>query len=62
MKISHDSMKSIFSSFFIIQHPTPTIATHSQKVNGAVTAKINCKIMCLLDKSHPNITIDNISK
>lgn len=56
------SYKSVFSSFFIIQHPSPPIATHSTRVNGGVTAKINCRIICLLDRSQPTITIDNISK
>jgi hypothetical protein len=56
------SYKSVFSSFFIIQHPSPPIATHSTRVNGGVTAKINSRIICLLDRSQATISIDNISE
>ncbi len=51
-----------FSSFFIIKHPSPPIATCSPPKNENVTAKVNCRLLCLLDTSSPQITIDNISK
>jgi len=51
------------SSFFIIKHPSPPVATHSSgnKDGVAVTAKVFCRLLCLLDRSNPAITIDNIS-
>ncbi len=49
------------SSFFIIKHPSPPIATHSSGNKDGVTAKIFCRLLCLLDRSNPAITIDNIS-
>jgi len=52
----------LFSSFFIIQHPSPPIATHSPGNKDGVTAKVACRLLCLLDRSNPVITIDNISK
>jgi hypothetical protein len=52
----------VFSAFFIIQHPSPAVATHSLRTNDGVTAKIHCRLLCLLDRSNPAITIDNISK
>jgi hypothetical protein len=46
----------------MIQHPSPRIATHSPVKNETVTANVNCRLLCLLDKSNPAMTIDNISK
>jgi hypothetical protein len=60
--ISYKLYRCDFSSFFIIQHPSPSITTYRGTVNGSVKAKINCRVICLLDRSQPNITIDNISK
>ncbi|CAF3352908.1 unnamed protein product [Rotaria socialis] len=51
----------INNSFFIIQHPSPPIATHSTTTKEPVTAKIHCRILSLLDTSTTQITIDNIT-
>jgi len=53
-----------FSLFFIIQQPSPPIATHTVLKNGGVKAKINCKILWLLDPSDrdPAIAVQNISR
>ncbi|CAF3304259.1 unnamed protein product [Rotaria sp. Silwood2] len=49
------------NSFFIIQHPTPSIVTHSPLNKPLVTAKIYCRLLCLLDKENSAITIDDIT-
>ncbi|CAF3730098.1 unnamed protein product [Rotaria sordida] len=49
------------NSFFIIQHPTPSIVTHSPLNKEPVTAKIFCRLLCLLDKEHSAITINDIT-
>ena len=51
-----------FSSFFIIQQPSPPIATLGALGGERVKATINCKILCLLNISDPTITVDSISK
>ncbi|CAF1983374.1 unnamed protein product [Rotaria magnacalcarata] len=51
----------INNSFFIIQHPSPPIATHSATTKEPVAAKIHCRILSLLDTSTSQITIDNIT-
>ncbi|CAF4972178.1 unnamed protein product, partial [Rotaria sp. Silwood1] len=49
------------NSFFIIQHPTPSIVTHSPLKRQLVTAKIYCRLVSLLDKENSAITIDDIT-
>ncbi|CAF4445397.1 unnamed protein product [Rotaria sp. Silwood2] len=49
------------NSFFIIQHPIPSIVTHSPLNKPLVTAKIYCRLLCLLDKENSAITIDDIT-
>jgi len=58
----YDYFNYSFSSFFIIQHPSPPIATCSTAKNEDVTAKLNCQLLCLLDRTNPSINIENISK
>ncbi|CAF1180576.1 unnamed protein product [Adineta steineri] len=48
------------NSFFIIQQPTPSIATHTPLKENGITAILNCKIICLLDRSDRTITVHNI--
>ncbi|CAF3517279.1 unnamed protein product [Adineta steineri] len=48
------------NSFFIIQQPTPSIATHTPLKENGITAMLNCKIICLLDRSDRTITVHNI--
>lgn len=49
------------SSFLIVRHPSPPIATHSAANKNPVTAKIHCRLLCLLDKTDFPMTIENTS-
>jgi len=51
-----------FSSFFIIEHPSPRVVTHTPLKNESATANVNCRLLWLLDASNPAITIKDISK
>jgi hypothetical protein len=54
--------RQFFSSFFIIQHPSPPIVVLNPPKNGDITGKLDCHLLCLFHIPSSSITINSTSK